>query len=76
MVLEEKMIPSNEYLGGFMIALYVMVGIGTCLAIIQNCEDRPPKYHFAVVIIGSWILGATWPIFWAAKITQKLMSFK
>ena len=71
MVLEEKMIPSNEYLGGFMFALYVMVAIGTFIDLMEGDDDEnfKPTASDKILIV---IMSALWPVFWASSITHKL----
>ena len=62
---------SNEYLGGFMFAFYVMVAIGTFVDLIEDFGDensKPSAAEFFLVLI----LGALWPVFWASSITHKL----
>ena len=70
-VLEEKMIPSNEYLGGFMGVLYAMFAIGTFIGIIEDDDDESANLtaidFFLIVLIC-----ALWPILLAAAITKKL----
>lgn len=54
------------------ISAYTLIAIGVCIGLATDGRDLNAENHISVVIIGSVFLGALWPIYWAAKITQKL----
>jgi hypothetical protein len=57
---------------GVLFVAYVLIAFGVCVGLITDASEVNGSYPISVVVIGSIFLGSLWPVYWAAKITQKL----
>ena len=60
-----------------LITAYALIALGTCIALYSGydvvpCNEKNLRFAAAGKIIGAFIVGATWPVYWAAAITHKL----
>jgi hypothetical protein len=54
------------------IYIYLIISLGCAIGLGTEDDHANRSNHWAIVLIGSGILGLFWPVLWAAKITQRL----